>query len=59
MNCIQQQQQFIFNNHQMMKTKQYIFWSTKFSDNSNKSKDILPVYQTPCTFQKPRKGKKI
>ncbi|CAF1019788.1 unnamed protein product [Rotaria sp. Silwood1] len=46
------QQQLIFNNRQMIKTKQYYFWSTKFYDNKNKSKDILPVYQTSCTFQK-------
>jgi hypothetical protein len=30
MNCQQQQQHFIFNNRQMIKTKQHYFWSTKF-----------------------------
>ena len=56
-NCLEQQS--IFNNYQMIKTKQYFFSSTKFYDNTNKPKDILPVYQTPCTFQKDRKGEKI
>lgn len=59
MNCIRKQQQLIFNNQQMIKTKQYFFWSTKFYQYNDKSKDILPVYQTPCTFQKTRKGENI
>jgi hypothetical protein len=56
MNCIRQQQQLIFNNRQMIKTKQHFFWSTKFYDHTDRSRDILPVYRTPCTFQETRKG---
>ncbi|CAF0946646.1 unnamed protein product [Rotaria sordida] len=50
----QQQQQLISHNRKIIKTKQYYFWSTKFYENQNKSKDILPVYQTLCTFEKSR-----
>jgi hypothetical protein len=35
MNCQQQNQQFIFNNRQMIKTKQQYFWSTKFYNNKD------------------------
>jgi hypothetical protein len=33
----QQQQHFIFNNRQMIKTKQDIYWSTKFYNNKDSS----------------------
>jgi hypothetical protein len=54
------QQQFIFPNRQMIKSKQNYFWSTKFSNSQDIS---LPVYRAPCTFQNslitpPNKGKK-
>ncbi|UJR08963.1 hypothetical protein I4U23_013214 [Adineta vaga] len=49
----QHQSKSIYNNRQMMKTKQYIFWSSKFYDNY-RTKDFLPVYRTPYTFQKTR-----
>lgn len=55
----QQQQhhhQLIFNNRQLIKTKQYYFWSKKLYHSRNKTKDILPVYQTLCTFQKSHYG---
>ncbi len=62
------QQQFIFPNRQIIKSKQNYFWSTKFSNSkpsdSSNSQDIsLPVYRAPCTFQNslittPNKGKK-
>jgi hypothetical protein len=36
-NYQQQHQQFIFNNRQMIKTKQQYFWSTKFYNNNKDS----------------------
>jgi hypothetical protein len=50
-----QQQQLIFDNRQMIKTNQYVFWSTKFY---NKPRDVLPSQRTLCGFQKARKGER-
>ena len=65
MDCRQQQQQFLFHNRQIIKTRQQCFWSTKFSHpnkdqhyplnknsmKSNSQEISLPVYRAPCTFQ--------
>jgi hypothetical protein len=42
MNCQQQNQQFIYSNRQMFKTKQHYSWSTKFYNNKDNSIQNYP-----------------
>ncbi|CAF0962436.1 unnamed protein product [Adineta ricciae] len=60
----QYQPKSIYNNRQIIKTKQYIFWSSKLyennsnhqhHDNHHRTKGVLPVYRSPSSFQKNRK----
>ena len=63
----QYQPKSIYNNRQLIKTKQYNFGSSKLYENNNnpqhhdhrhyRTKGVLSVYRSPSSFQKNRKGK--